>query len=267
MTRKAYLKLRIHVLTAIQHFFGLFGLQLRRLNKGTSVEDVESELFRLAGSDVRTIFEFGAADGRDSEALARRFPHARVVAIEPVPQSFKKLSARGSALPNLIAIEAAVGATSGETTLFVSSEADASSIFRPVETGSAFDKHSETVGNVIVRQVTLDEVSAGHDVSTIDILKMDAQGAELQALKGASRLLGKSGIKFILAEIQFIRLYDGACLFHELWGFLETHDFYLHGVYDMSHNEHGQLCWGDAIFVHESVRPQNATQRFPKVVA
>jgi FkbM family methyltransferase len=265
--RKTYLKIRIFVLSAIQSVFGAFGLQVRRLSKGTSVENAESELFRLAGDNVKTVVEFGAADGRDTEALARRFTKARVFGIEPVPESFKRLVARTSLVSNLVALEAAVGSSSGETTLFISSEADASSIFRPVKTGSAFDKHAETVGDVVVQQVTLDEISAKHEISSIEILKMDAQGAELEALKGASKLLGQSAIKLVFAEIQFIRLYENACLFYELWAFLESQDFYLHGVYNMSHNEHGQLCWGDAIFVHESVRPQNATRRFQKAAA
>jgi FkbM family methyltransferase len=263
--QRVYLKARIKFLAAVQAVFGAFGLQLRRLKKGASIENGENELLRLAGPNVTTVVEFGAADGRDTEVFARRFPLARVFGIEPVPQSFKKLSERCGLFPNLVAVEAAVGETPGEARLFISSEADASSISRPLVTGSAFDKHTVTVEEVVVRQITMDVICDEHNISSIDILKMDAQGAELRALKGASKLLGRSGVKYIFSEIQFIRIYEDTCLFHELWEFLESNEFYLHGIYGMNHNEHGQLCWGDAIFVHESVRPKNATRRFSKV--
>ncbi len=261
--RAIYLKARIHLLTVIQKCFGSFGLQIRRLKAGVEHENADLELLRLAGKDVANIIEFGAADGRDAEDFALRFPRARVLAIEPVPASFKKLEDRKSRAPNLITIEAAVSNRSGTTTLFIASEADASSISAPVNTGSAFDKHSEAVDQVEVKQVTVDELCRTHNFQTFDIFKMDAQGAEVMALEGATELLNRNGVRIIYSEVQFIRLYEKACLFHELWLKLAQHGFYLHNIYNLNHNEHGQLCWGDAIFVHESARPQNATRPFP----
>jgi FkbM family methyltransferase len=261
--RAIYLKIRITVLTLIQACFGIFGLQVRRLKKSVSVENSETELSRLAGNSVSTIVEFGAADGRDAEASAIRYPKARILAIEPVPKSFQKLAERKRRLDNLIVVEAAVADSSGTTTLFIASEADASSLSPPVRTGSAFDSHAESVGQVKVKQVTLDEICKTHSFHAIDILKMDAQGAELSAMTGAKEMLARGGIRFIYSEVQFIRLYEKACLFHELWNHLEANGFYLHGTYNFSHNEHGQLCWGDAIFVHESARPISATRAFP----
>jgi FkbM family methyltransferase len=261
--RAIYLKTRTTILTLIQACFGLVGLQIRRLQRNVSVENAETELLRLAGNDVRSIVEFGAADGRDAETSARRYPLAKVLAIEPVPGSFKKLSERCSRVKNLIAVEAVVGSASETVPFFISSEADASSLSPPVATGSAFDKHAELVGQISVRQVTLDEVCQTYDIQTMDVLKMDAQGAELTAMKGAQTLLARGSIRIIYTEVQFIRLYEKACLFHELWNHLQGHGFYLHGIYNLSHNEHGQLCWGDAIFIHESSRPSNATRAFP----
>jgi FkbM family methyltransferase len=261
--RHFYLKTRNIALAAIQRVFGLLGLQLRRLRNGVSTENGEEEILRLMGADVRCIVEFGAADGRDTEVYAKRFPAAKVVAIEPVPQSFKKLEARRLTARNIVAIEAAVSDKIGETSLFISSEVDASSVLPPVATGSAFDKYTETVGKVSVRQVTLDQVCDFCSITNVDLIKMDAQGAELLALKGAERLLERESIRYIFTEVQFIRIYEDSCLFHEMWNFLASQGFYLHGLYGLSHNEHGQLCWGDAIFIHKSARPKNATRAFP----
>jgi FkbM family methyltransferase len=262
VTSPLYLKTRLAMLVTVQRMFNLMGLQIRRLQGGASIDNAEQEVLRLAGRDVSCIVEFGAADGRDTEVFAKKFPTAKVIGIEPVPKSFAKLAARAAVAQNIVAIEAAVSDKAGTTKLFISSEADASSISAPVVTGSAFDRHVETVGTTDVKVVTLDDVCKDNGIEQIDILKMDAQGSELAALKGASKLLGSGAIKRIFTEVQFVRLYEDACLFFELETFLCRQDFYLHGIYNLSHNEHGQLCWGDAIFIHESVRPIGATRRF-----
>jgi FkbM family methyltransferase len=236
----------------VQGAFSRRGLQIRRLESGVSTTSAAGEARRLAGSDVHTIVEFGAADGRDSEAYAKEYPKARVVAVEPLPASFKKLCDRAALHKNLVAVEAAIGEVSGEATFFVASEGDASSLSKPNDTGSAFDLHAETVAEIQVHVVTLAELCRQHEISSIDLLKMDAQGAELKAMRGADSLLRSGAIRVIYSEVQFVRLYEEACLFHELSDFLYGFGYKLHGLYDFNHNEHGQLCWGDAIWIRNT---------------
>ena len=247
--RAIYLKTRIFLLTAIQWSFGAFNLQLRRLTKGTDLEDPDKEIRRLAGPDVRWIMEFGAADGRDSKVLAAEYPNAKVLALEPVPGSFEKLALAAKNESRIIAREMAVSDKPGTQTLFLASERDASALSAPNQTGSAFDKHAENVGKVDVAVTTIDEQCAELGIEHIDILKMDAQGAELLALHGAESTLKRGAIGVIYTEIQFIKLYEQSCLFHELWHHLDGAGYALHNIYNLNHNEHGQLCWGDAIFV------------------
>lgn len=250
--RAIYLKTRIIILTAIQWFFGAFNLQLRRLTKGTDLEDPDKEIRRLSGRDIRWIVEFGAADGRDSKTLAAEYPSAQVLALEPVPASFAKLALAAKDQPRIIAREMAVAEKVGTQTLFLASERDASALSAPNQTGSAFDKHAENVGTVDVAVTTIDAQCAELGIDHIDILKMDAQGAELKALLGAEATLKRGAIGVIYTEIQFIKLYEQSCLFHELWSHLERHGYALHNIYNLNYNEHGQLCWGDAIFVKKS---------------
>jgi FkbM family methyltransferase len=249
--RTVYLKVRITILATVQAIFRTFGLQIRRLSKNVDLEDPEKELVRLAGSDVAWIMEFGAADGRDSVEFVKQYPNSRVLALEPVPTSFAILNDHARDNPRIIAHQAAVSDHAGEATFFIASERDASALSRSNDTGSAFDQHTECVDEIKVRVTTIDEQCLENGIDRIDILKMDAQGAELLALHGATRMLNGGGIGVIYTEIQFIRLYETSCLFHEIWSYLANFGFVLHNIYNLSHNEHGQLCWGDAIFIHK----------------
>jgi hypothetical protein len=97
---------------------------------------------------------------------------------------------------------------------------------------------------------TLDQFCAKNGVERIDILKMDIQGAELPALRGASRLLREGRIGLIFTEVEFVPLYEQQGLYHHIAEFLEQHDFELHNFYDLNVNrEVGQLLWADAIFL------------------
>ena len=97
--------------------------------------------------------------------------------------------------------------------------------------------------------------AAERGITHIDLLKMDAQGAELQILNGGRRTLARGGIDLIYSEVHILESYQGSALFYQLCALLAEHGFRLHNLYGLTHNQKGQLAWGDAIFLHERVRP------------
>jgi FkbM family methyltransferase len=55
-------------------------------------------------------------------------------------------------------------------------------------------------GEIEVQQVSLDKIAAEHNISKIDFLKLDIEGAEFNALNGAKSLLQKKRIRYIQLE-------------------------------------------------------------------
>ena len=111
--------------------------------------------------------------------------------------------------------------------------------------------HKETIE---VEVITLDEFLKSNHIPVIDILKFDIQGGELNALHGAESLLKAGNTPLIYTEIMFIPHYEGAPLFHEIWSFLSRFGYSLFDIYDLHRATNGQLRYGDALFVSESVR-------------
>lgn len=236
-------------LISIQKFFALFGLHVRRVAHGASIDSALTEQIRFVGNEARMVFEVGAADGRDSVSYLEYFPDAVLHAFEPNPQNFSKLAERGKAESRLSTNNVAVSNLAGKMPFHMTALTDASSLLTPKKTDSAFDKYSEVENIVEVNVITLDEYCDKNGIEKIDLLKTDAQGSELNILKGSQRLLRDQKIKVLYLEVLFMEIYEGACLYHEVASLLANHGYQLHSLYNLVHNQNGKLAWGDAIFL------------------
>jgi FkbM family methyltransferase len=136
----------------------------------------------------RTIIDVGANVGYASVFFARQFPTARIVAIEPQEANFALLQRNTAAYPNVTAVRAALWPRPGSLTI-QNPEEDAWA-FRVGETRSS---KSETV-----RGISMPEIMSEHGVSTIDLLKIDIEGAEKEVFEdGSESWLAKTGVLVI----------------------------------------------------------------------
>lgn len=233
----------------VQSIANRAGYQIRRLDRGVDLHDAATEQRRLLGSPVRTILEVGAADGRDAAQYAAWYPEADVYAFEPVPESFARLQEHAGDHPKLHPFQCAMSNSRGRTRFNLGNWLDASSLLKPRETGATFDAYQASTGTIEVETDTIDDFCLRHDIGHINLLKMDTQGAELLIFEGAERMLAARAIDVIYTEMQFAELYEGAALADQIIGKLRSHGYRFHNLYDPHHNQRGELCWADAIFV------------------
>lgn len=241
--------MRVGLAFAAQRVFNMFGYHLSKLERGVRIDDSFEEQLRLAGDPIATIFEVGAADGRDTRAYAERCTKAIVHAFEPLPENFTKLRAVAEQELRIVPVNMAVSSKAGTASFHVAALPDASSLFSARSTGSTFDKYTSEKDVIEVSVITLDEYCEREKVNSIDILKMDAQGAELGILNGAENIIRKKGVKVIYTEVNFMRIYNGSCQFHEVTAYLEQFNYRLHAIYNQHHNQFGRLAWADAIYL------------------
>jgi FkbM family methyltransferase len=140
---------------------------------------VELRAMRAAVRPGMTCLDVGANVGAVTRYLAGLVgPEGMVLAFEPAPENFAILSRRRWG-PNVRLVEAAAGATTGEAALFVSDD---------LNVDHRMYASTEPRARVPVRQVRLDEAVAGRSV---DFVKMDIQGYELEALRGMTGILAR----------------------------------------------------------------------------
>jgi FkbM family methyltransferase len=146
-----------------------------------------------------TVIDVGAHHGLYTLLASKRVGRkGRVIAFEPSPRECRRLKKhlRWNRCSNVLLMPYAVGEEPGETDFYlVEGSQDWCNSLRPPAVGEA----TKTV-RVSVRR--LDDALAELDVSRVDFIKLDVEGAELTVLYGVMRLLLRESRPAILAEVQ-----------------------------------------------------------------
>ena len=207
------------------------------------------------GSDGdMVIFDVGAYIGEVAATYKKIFPNATIYCFEPFEDSFQKLM-RLASDKSIKPYQMAVSDSVGRIKLHVNVDPSCNSFF-PIAKHSVryYPKAAENIEVIEVNTTTIDHFCDTQRIPTIDILKLDVEGAEIRALKGAHNKLSKQDISIIYTEVMFIPHYKGACMFHELTSFLSQCDYTLFNLYGLKRAKNGQLRWGNAIFLSPQVR-------------
>lgn len=205
----------------------------------------------ILGPSARIVIDVGAHNGQSTRELLDNFPNARVLAFEAAERNF--LRARNELTPYGSRVELfnlAVSETVGEVVLHVNSHDGTHSLF-DIGEQRYWAGHAHHLEDVAVQSTTLDEIATEHGLDVIDILKLDIQGAELSALRGARHLLERNRIRLIATEVEFRLLYEGQPLFWEIGAYLQRFGFGFYKLYDCAYHAKNAhiLSWADAIFL------------------
>jgi FkbM family methyltransferase len=152
-------------------------------------------LLKSLGYDPKVVIDGGANFGLFATMAAQIFPGARVHVVEPQAACQASLRAlEGPFEVHPVALTSPERAARGHVTM------------HDAESGST-GAHVSAAGSVQAAATTLDALLAGR-VTADDraLLKLDLQGHELEALRGAEALL--PAIEFILCEVTFIEFDD-----------------------------------------------------------
>lgn len=126
-----------------------------------------------------TVIDVGAHIGLFAARVA---PLARrVLSFEPVAANFAVLKRNVAAWPHVVPVSRAVAERRGTSTIFVSDNPSAHSMFPSTEERRA--------GGTSVECVTLADVFTEHAIDRCDLLKLDCEGAEYEILYGVPRAL------------------------------------------------------------------------------
>ena len=129
--------------------------------------------------------DVGANVGLFTIAMGRAVgPSGHILAVEPVSETVRRLreNLALNGLENVTVLEAALGATNGQTTLHLADDPAFPS------TAAVAGGHT-VVGARSVRLVTLDHYWAHAGSPPVRLVKVDVEGSELEVLKGAINLL------------------------------------------------------------------------------
>lgn len=169
--------------------------------------------------DGMNCVDVGAHVGSMTDLLTRLSPRGKHIAIEPVPYKAKWLQEK---YPQVEVVACAVANAPGEATLFYQSAASGYSGLRSAR------MRGESSFKVELRR--LDDVVP--HARTVELLKLDVEGGELDAFRGATRILSRDR-PFILFECAL----NGLDAFHqsasETHAFLSQHRYAIYTPVDL----------------------------------
>lgn len=222
------------------------GLDVRRISKSSDRHRTHiSETYALIGQlgfKPKTVVDVGVASG--TPELYESFPEAYFLLLEPLKEFESDINSvlkkyKGSY------VQAAAGSKQGQVTFNVHEDhLEGSSLY------------SETMGSeadgrqITVEMVKIDDVLAEKKLVGPYLIKVDIQGAELDALDGAQNALAETEV--VVLEVSLFEFMKGAPQFHDVVLYMKNQGFV---AYDIIHgwnrpldNALGQV---DIVFVKE----------------
>jgi FkbM family methyltransferase len=201
---------------------------------------------------VHHIVDGGAYIGTFSLDIAEVFPLATVYAFEPSHQSYELLVKNTAANHRIKPSRFALGAEPGKHIFYTNASPLTNSLSKTsIETLKYFQGFNDLQGQDEAEVITLQEFLAKEQVHCVDLMKLDLQGHELQAIKGLGGML--NSIKLVYIEIEFLRIYENTPLFSEVESFLREKGFFFYQFYGLVRSpDDGRLLYGDAIFLNSN---------------
>lgn len=135
-----------------------------------------------------TVLDIGASNGMWALKVARRVYPGKVISVEPLEENYETLlkNIEINKITNIEPLKAAVWATNGKVNFIHGCATDAGFVakYSPSELFSS--------------SITLDTLIEKYGIQKVDLLKIDIEGGECEALKGLSNI--KERVDFAVIE-------------------------------------------------------------------
>src|SRR4051794_106197 len=204
-------------------------------------------LRHLPALEYRRVIDAGANRGAFTDAFLRLHQPERIVLVEAIPELTMTLDEKYSGDARISVVTAALSDRNGEAAFEINrSQASSSLLSIDPRNSKWFGRDLTVASSITVPTMTLPELMARQGLETVDLLKLDLQGAERLVLTGGAEALDR--VRVIYTEIFFERLYAEAWLFWEMNDFLSGRGFKLCGLSNIVHAADGDLVQANATF-------------------
>jgi len=150
----------------------------------------KTNLFKKMVKPGMTILDIGTNKGYFSLLSAKKMDDdGQVLSFEPHPKNCywikKSISVNG--YKSIKLFQVALSNKNGEMRLFVGAKSGHHSLVR-----------NQELGSIAISTRKLDDILAEQKISKVDLIKIDVEGAEIQVLEGANKLLAQQSPKLLI---------------------------------------------------------------------
>ena len=201
------------------------------------------------GLEVRTVFDGGVGFG--TQWLYNAFPDKKIVLIEPLKEFVPVMEDLGRSYDAEYHITA-LGANSGQLEINVAQEHLTSSSLKEQSADLAADLKERGRQRSFEQRII--DVNRLDDINKYEppfLLKLDVEGYEVEALRGAEKTLKNT--ELVIVEASLMDRYGDGQSFLDIYKFLDESGFALYEIVDMAtRTSHAPVVYLDAAFVPKS---------------
>jgi FkbM family methyltransferase len=203
------------------------------------------DIKRLDKRDFKIIFDVGANIGQTAAVLRTHFSCASIHCFEPFSRSYQALVQNIAHDQRAKAYQLALGSKPGFSKISITEDSVANSLL-PMD--NAYYQYED------VEVETIDRILDKEQLFHIDLLKTDAEGYDLEVLKGATKAFENRKIRFVFTEATIRDEDRQRTNFFAIHDFLKNHGMNLYAIYDLYHLEQPiRINYFNALFVSESL--------------
>jgi FkbM family methyltransferase len=244
----------------VKKIFDSLGYEVRRKKRDPESKTYDPFYIKqklLEKCSHPTIFDVGAYVGDITKLYRRKFPSARIYSFEPTPEIFVKLQENTRSDKFIYTYKLAISENNEISKFHINKFSPTNSLLKSDSRGNYYWGTGilDTAREIDVQSIKLDDFCASYGIDRIDLLKLDIQGAELKALRGAEGLLKNHSIALIYSEVIMMPTYQGQTLFHELAFYLYGLNYELFNIYNRVSNRE-QLIEIDVIFISKTYKSE-----------
>jgi len=239
------------LLTTAKSMFRSLGLEISFANKAPTEDNVLRSLFRRRS--FNSVLDVGANAGQYGQKIRECGYRGPIISFEPLAAAHARLLATAAGDRQwTVAARAALGAGAAKTRINVSANSVSSSLLGMTRRHLEVEPQSAYATTEEIDVVALDDCFERYAGNTAGaLLKIDAQGYEIEVLRGAQRCLTER-IDVVQTELSLVELYENQVLMHEVCCYLKEFSFSLRDIIPGLKDVHdGQLLQLDGIFVKD----------------
>jgi FkbM family methyltransferase len=225
---------------------------LQSLAKGDFKKNEFDYFKQLFGDGQIIIYDVGANRGNTILKFLEKFSSSQIVAFETVTGLCEDLNILFSKNKNIKIQNVGISDSNKELIFYINKSIDTSSFLPSKLTGLNSDRQVKNVSQLLLPVKTIEQSCIEEKIDHIHILKLDIQGSELMALKGAEKLLRNKSIDVIYTEAYFIQQYQNQPMFADIALYLSGLGYQLQDIYNPIYGN-GKIAWCDAVFVRNNL--------------
>lgn len=207
--------------------------------------DFKQDLVNKFNINPISIFDVGANYGQTALHYNSLFNTAKIFSFEPVKASYEKLINETQTIKNISCHNIALGEENNNVEIYLHKEENSQ-----LNSLKAINSNQTGITKETINVVTLDNFAKGQKIETIDLLKIDTEGFELEVLKGAYSFLKNKKIKAILCEVALSKRNTRNTQLNIVIDFLDKYDYFFVGLYEtnITYFKSG-LAYSNALFI------------------